>query len=125
MEPVAAWPPVAGFYATRLVRGGPRVAVRIWFGPAVIDGEEQDRGHDWRVEIDGRTDRLERGEDGYTCRVALEADAAWPFCAKEPIAESEYRYLLDHAGWVRAHQPEHPKAHPRKPVDFNALPLRF
>ena len=56
--PVASWPPIAGHYATRLVKDGPRVAVKIWYGAAIIAGEEQDRGHDWRVEIDGKTDRL-------------------------------------------------------------------
>lgn len=125
IAPVAAWPPVAGYYAMRLVRKGPRVAVRIWFGLPIIDGEEQDRAPDWYVEIDGRTDRIEKDDTGYRCRVPLEVDRAWPHCAKEPISESEYRYLLAHAEWVREHQPDHPKANPRKPVDFNALPLRF
>ena len=124
--PVAAWPPIAGFYATRLVKDGPRVAVRIWYGAAVIAGEEQDRGHDWRVEIDGRTDRFERDETtGYRCRVALEVERAWPYCAKEPVSEAEYRYLAAHAEWARKNQPDHPKANPRKPVDFHTLPVRF
>jgi len=118
---IPLWPPREGFYATKLVSGGPRVAVRIWFGAAIIDGEEQDRGHDWRVEIDGRTDRWERDDTGYRCRVALSVEAAWPFCAKDPITESEYRYLTAHATWAREHAPNHPKASPRKPVDFNSL----
>ena len=34
------------------------------------DGEEQDRGYDWRVEIDGETDKVECDEArNYTCRV--------------------------------------------------------
>ena len=124
--PVAVWPPIAGHYATRLVKDGPRVAVRIWYGAAVIAGEEQDRGHDWRVEIDGRTDRWELDADtGYRCRVALELERAWPFCAKDKITEAEFRYLTAHAGWAREHSPNHPKANPRKAVDFNTLPVRF
>lgn len=119
IAPVAAWPPVAGYYATTLVRGGPRVAVRIWFGLPVIDGEEQDRAPGWHVEIDGRTDRWERDDTGYRCRVPLEAERAWPFCAKDQVTEAEYRYLIEHAAWIREHQPDHPKAHPRKPIDFN------
>ena len=55
--PVAVWPPVAGHYAMRLARGGVRVAVRIWEGPPVIEGEELDRSPRWCCEIDGRTDR--------------------------------------------------------------------
>jgi hypothetical protein len=121
IEPVAAWPPVAGHYATRLVRGGPRVPVRIWFGAAIIDGEEQDRAPGWFVEIDGRTDRWERDDSGYRCRVALEVEKAWPFCARDPITEAEYTYLVAHAGWAREHAPDHPKAQPRKAVDFNTL----
>lgn len=124
--PVSAWPPVAGYYATRLVRGGPRVAVRIWFGPPVIDGEELDRSPDWRCEIDGRTDRWERDEaTGYRCRVALEAERAWPFCAKDQVTEAEYQYLVAHAEWAREHAPDHPKATPRKAVDFHTIRLPF
>lgn len=125
-EPVPVWPPIAGYYATQLVRGGPRVPVKIWFGQAIIGGEEQDRAPGWFVEIDGRTDRIELDrETGYRCRVPLDVTTVWPFCAKEPITENEYRYLAAHAGWAREHQPDHPKATPRKAVDFNTLPMRF
>lgn len=125
IAPVQLWPPQEGFYAIKLVRGGPRVAVRIWFGPAIIDGEEQDRAPGWFVEIDGRTDRWEKDDTGYRCRVPLEVDRAWPFCAKDPITESEYRYLVAHAGWAREHSPDHPKAQPRKAVDYHSLAPRF
>jgi hypothetical protein len=125
IEPVAAWPPVEGFYATKLVRNGPRVAVRIWFGQAIIDGDPQDRAPGWFVEIDGQTDRVERGGDGYRCRVPLEVDRAWPHCAKDKITEAEYAYLVAHAAWAREHQPDHPKAQPRKPIDFHTVKLPF
>lgn len=125
VEPVAAWPPIAGHYATRLVRGGPRVPVRIWYGQAIVGGEEQDRAPGWFVEIDGRTDRVEFGEDGYRCRVPLDVEKVWPHCAKEPITEAEYQYLVAHAGWAREHSPDHPKAQPRKPVDWLTTPLPF
>ncbi len=126
LAPVKPWPPTAGYYATRLVKDGPRVAVRIWFGQAIIDGEEQDRSPGWFVEIDGRTDRWEKDDDtGYRCRVPIDVDRAWPFCGNEPITEQEYRYLVAHAGWAREHQPNHPKAQPRKAVDFNTLTMRF
>lgn len=125
IAPVAAWPPVAGTYATKLVRGGPRVPVRIWFGNAIIAGEEQDRAPGWFVEIDGRTDRVEFGDDGYRCRVPLDVERVWPHCAKDPVSEAEYRFLVSHAAWAREHQPDHPKAQPRKPVDFHTLPVRF
>ena|ERR1700761_6994641 len=126
VESFSVWPPTAGYYATRLVKGGPRVAVRIWFGNALIDGEEQDRGVDWRCEIDGRSDFVERDrETGYKCRVALHIDSAWPFCAKDPITEREYSYLVAHSGWAKEHSPHHPKASPQQRVDFNTMPLPF
>jgi len=126
MEPVSAWPPRAGHYTIKLARGGVRVPVRIWYGAAIIDGEEQDRSPGWFCEIDGRTDRWERDADtGYRCRVALEIDRAWPFCAREPITEAEYRFLTADAAHARQWRPEHPKAQPRKAVDFNTLPMRF
>lgn len=113
---VPVWPPVAGTYAMRLTKGGVRVPVRIWFGAPVMDGEELDRSPRWNCEIDGRT--TERGE-------LLDIDRAWPYCAKEPIGESEYRYLVEHAAWARDHAPDHPKAAPRRAVNFNRLPMRF
>ena len=125
VEPVAAWPPIAGHYATRLVRGGPRVPVRIWYGQAIVGGEEQDRAPGWFVEIDGRTDRVEFGDDGYRCRVPLDVETVWPHCAKDPVTRSEYEFLVAHAAWARDHQPDHPKASPRKAVDWLKTPLPF
>lgn len=124
--PPPIWPPIAGYYATRLVKGGPRVAVRIWYGAAIVDGEEQDRAHDWRAEVDGRTDRVEVDRDtGYRCRVALPVEAAWPHCIKEPISKREYLFLLSHSRWAKAHAPDHPKASPRQAVDFGTVRLPF
>lgn len=107
----------------KLVRNGVRVPVRIWFGAPVVDGEELDRSPRWCVEIDGRTDRTEKDADGYRCRVPLDVLDAWPYCAREPITAAEYAYLVAHAAWARDHAPDHPKAEPRKPVDFNTIPL--
>lgn len=123
---ISVWPPAAGTYATRLVKGGPRVPVRIWFGTAIIDGEEQDRAPGWHVEIDGRTDRWEHDEEtGYRCRVPLDVNSVWPFCARWPIREARYRFMLRHAEWAREHAPDHPKASPREAVDFMTTPLQF
>lgn len=123
---IPIWPPRAGHYAMKLTRAGVRVPVRIWFGPPVVGGEEQDRGHDWRCEIDGRSDRWEFDDaTGYRCLVALEIDRAWPWAAREPITAAEYAYLVAHTEWAREHSPDHPKANPRRPVDFHALPVRF
>lgn len=124
---VPIWPPIAGYYAMQMVRKGPLVPVRIWFGPAIIDGEEQDRSHDWRCEIDGRTDFIEGDKtlDGYSCRVALPIDRAWPFCARRPIGEAEYRFLVDDSRWAKDHDRHNPKASPRKAVDWLKSSLPF
>jgi hypothetical protein len=118
MTPI--WPPMPGFYAMRLARGGIKVAVRIWYGHAILDGEEQDRSYDWRCEIDGRTDKLIDGE-----RVPLDIDAAWPHCAKHPINEAEYRFLLRRRTWAVEHAPDHPAARPRERIDVRILKPGF
>jgi len=115
--PVPIWPPTPGYYRMRLVRHGPRVAVHIWFGQPVMDGETLDRSPRWCVAIDGRTTD-DAGE-------LFHVEQAWPYCAKEPIPAGVYHYMVAHAGWARLHDAEHPKARPRRPIDFHKLPLRF
>ena len=117
--------PLAGTYAVRLCRGGPRVACRVWFGAAVIEGEEQDRSWAWRVEVDGRTDQIERGDDGYLCHVAIPLDRVWPYCANEPIDQAEYAYLRSVAAWAREHDPSHPAANPRRPIVLSTTKPSF
>lgn len=119
MESIPVWPPRPGYYSTSLVRNGPQVAVRIWFGNAIIDGEEQDRGEDWRCEIDGRTDYVEKDEKHpeYQCRIPLHIDRVWPFCAKRPLSEGEYNYMKDHGYWAKHHAKHMPDANPRKAID--------
>jgi hypothetical protein len=117
--------PRPGFYSTHLVRGGIKVGVRIWFGRPIIDGEEQDRSPRLCVEVDGRTDRLDRDEQtGEPLgRVPLDVDEVWPFC--RPITEAEYRYLRRLAVWAQAHAPDHPAANPRDPIELRAMKPLF
>jgi len=114
---VPIWPPIAGFYAMRLVKNGPRVAVRIWYGQPIIDGEPQDRSPRYCVAIDGRTTDA-AGE-------LFHVEQAWPFCAKEPIGAGTYHFMVAHAQWARSHNIDHPKAQPRRAVDFHTLKVRF
>ena len=116
---IPVWPPIPGFYTMSLIRGGPLVPVRIWFGNAIIDGEEQDRGHDWRCEIDRRTDCIEKDEahPEYRCLVAMPIDRAWPFCAKRPIDEATYKFMKAHADWAVENAPHLPDAKPRQKID--------
>jgi hypothetical protein len=102
------------------------VPVRIWFGPAIIGGEEQDRSPDWRVEIDGRADCWETDEEtGYRCLVAEDVLKVWPHCARHAISRQRYEWMVKHAAWAKDHAPDHPKANPRKAVDWNTLAPRF
>ena len=78
----------------------------------------------YRIEADTQLAIVtEKDADGYRCRVPLDVLDAWPYCAREPITAAEYAYLVAHAAWARDHAPDHPKAEPRKPVDFNTIPL--
>jgi hypothetical protein len=109
--------PVAGHYKTRLTKGGPMVPVKLYFGLPVIDGEEQDRSPRWCAIVDGETDRLEKGDDGYQCRVALDPMKYWPFCGRYPISEADYRYMLDKGKWAKEWAPHRPEADPHKKID--------
>lgn len=111
--------PVAGYYTTSLVRGGPQVPVRVWFGNAIVDGEEQDRGEAWHCEINGETDYIEKDPEHpeYRCRIPFPMWKVWPYCAKNPISEATYRYMLDKAKWAVEYAPERPQAQPRKEID--------
>lgn len=111
--------PVAGFYKASLVRNGPMVPIRIWFGAPEIDGEPQDRAPRWCIEVDGKTDTIERDEahPEYRCRVSIEVSRYWPWCGRNKITEQEYRYLIEHAKWARDHAPHLPDAQPRKAID--------
>lgn len=106
--------PVAGHYKTKLVRGGPWLAVRIWHDVDRRDpdfpDEHLDRSPIWRAELDSR-------------EVALEK--VWPFCAKHPIDRSEYLYLLADRDHARRHRPESPEANPERPVDLSKTPPLF
>ena len=67
--------PIEGFYRLKLVRGGPWVSVRIWYGTI---GEE-DRTPQWQCLVNG-----------------TEADIweIWPWVGGREITEAEYAKLL-------------------------------
>lgn len=88
--------PQPGFYRRRLVRGGPWVPVRIWFGAPFdpVTREPLDRSWRLRGEVAGRQ------EDP--------ADH-WLHCAEHPVSEAEYRYMAGLATWAEEHDPAAPK----------------
>jgi hypothetical protein len=117
-DPISPGTIIAGHYRTRLIRGGLWVAVRFWFGAPIVDGEELDRSHRWCVEVDGRTDRIDKDEG----RVLLDPLEVWPWAGGNPISEREYRFLRRRASWAVEHAPEHPAANPHKPINRRVMP---
>ncbi len=101
--------PVAGYYQMRLIRHGPFVPVRIWFGSSFdpTTGEWNDRSHFWRAAIDGEQVSIWR---------------VWPTCSGRPITETEYRHLRAMSHHAAAHETWMPEAQPHKRIDLNALP---
>lgn len=103
-EPVHEDNPQAGFYRMRLVKNGPFVPVAIWIEKTVDEttGELLD---------DERYVALVNGKPEDPARI-------WTYCAARPIEEDEYRYHLEMGQWAAEHQPDHPAAHPRKPINL-------
>ena len=108
--------PREGYYRTRLVRGGLYVGVRFYFD---IDGH-------LRVEVDGRNHRVEKGMDGAPDQIVpLDPHEVWPYVGGEPISRKEFDFLARRRDWARQHQPDHPAANARQPIDIGKLPPRF
>jgi hypothetical protein len=105
--------PTEGFYRMRLVRGGPLVGIRIWFGPPLEPWtrEEMDRAPRWNAEVNN---------------LHAEFDRVWPACMRERIDEDEYRFLTDRCGWARMWDGFDPMGQPTKRVNWDdASPPSF
>ncbi len=105
-----------GYYRTRLVRGGPWVAVRVACEPTrdPITGDPLDRSPLWSIEIDGKLAR-DPSPDPETAGVLLAY-------AMRRIDEKEYRYLLAASRHAKEKAPYLPEAEPRKTIDLRKLP---
>jgi len=102
--------PIAGFYQTRLVKGGPWVPVRLWFGPPLDPHFPRllDRAPCWQACANGRR---------------FDVDRLWPWCARHPISRSRYRYLIARHRWAVRWNPAMPEADPYRPIDPNTTPI--
>lgn len=103
--------PQCGFYARRLVKGGPIVPARIWLDRA----------------IDDETGEL-IGDETMLCKVGdvqCDVDTQWIWLAAKPISEAEYNYLRRRTQWAQQHDPGHPAANPSDPVDWTRSPIPF
>lgn len=107
----ALWPPIAGFYRIRLVRGGPLCAARLWLGFGADPDGGDDRGcFMWRAMINGKETDLDR---------------VWPYCADKGCTEAEFLYLLAVHGHAVKWHPNMPEANPRQKIDLHSLPPVF
>jgi hypothetical protein len=102
--------PVAGFYRTRLVKDGPPVALRIWFGnprdPST--GDEMDRAPQWFATMNGTQ--------------VVEAARFWPGCAADPISFGDYLHICRRSATL---DPADPYFDPTKPIDKSIAPPPF
>ena len=101
--------PVPGFYWTRLVRGGPKVPVRIWLDDNCRDpdtGEPMDRPPMMRATRGGKE---------------VDLSQVWPYCAKHCINAAEYLFLEADAKHAQRYRPDEPEARPDEPVDLNQI----
>ena len=99
--------PQAGFYQTKLVRGGPMVGAAIW------REEEKD------------ADGTPTGMDIVRCEIAGKARdpfAEWVRLSMYPIPRSEFKYREAAAAYDRLYRPESPRANPTKPIVLAAQP---
>ena len=109
------------YYRARLAKLGPFVGVKVWHGAPFIDGDDVDRSPRWQALVSTETtaravlmgEHLPVEVDGVTLRNL------------EPIAEHEYRFMVADAAHARDWRPDHPKAEPRKAVDYHSLKPRF
>lgn len=104
--------PQAGFFKRRLVKDGPWVPVKIWL-EQIIDPETGELA----------------GDSFYCCDVngsPSDPETHWLWACMQPIAETDYDYLVDLGKYARRHAPSEPLADPRKPIDlFTAPPPTF
>lgn len=104
--------PVAGYYQTTLVKDGPWVPVRIWFGQPLDPDFPRlvDRAPRWQCCVLGRLDNVDR---------------YWPWCGKHPIGRARYRYLLASYHYAIRFDAREPLANPYAPVDLMRQPVLF
>ncbi len=108
--------PEPGWYRMSLTRDGVDVPVKVWEtgerDPETGDPLEDITLHVAVNNVENRADKL----DFHLERVALYGT---------PITEEEYRFMVDDVAWAETHEPEGPKANPRKPVDLSKVKSLF
>ena len=105
------------YWSAKLVKNGPLIGVKTFWGPPLVDGEFIDRSPRWQALVRSET----------TARVILmgdhipiEVDGVF-LRNVTPTTEANYRYLCEHAAYSTAHAPANPDASPTEAIDFNKL----
>jgi hypothetical protein len=86
----------------------------------LVDGETLDRSPRWQVVIGDATTALAAVQfavDG----IPVEIDGGPILRSCEPITKANYDFMVAHQAWAADHAPDHPKASPRRAVDFHAI----
>lgn len=97
--------PRPGFFAMRLVKGGPEVAARLYLACPMDPefGEPTDRPRHLLAEVDGA-----EATEGWIPRI---------WTSGREISAADFHYLRDDAEWCRDNAPDEPRANPRRAVD--------
>jgi hypothetical protein len=109
-DPEVTHDPQPGYYKRRLVKGGPWVAARIWMDQPIDELGELCGDETLQCEVAGRW---------------ADPEDAWTWICANPISEQEFKYLTALAEHCAAHEPSHPSANPRQPIDHLQTPLHF
>jgi len=100
--------PKPGWYWTRLVKGGPKIPIRIT-ATEVVRGNKPNRVL-FEVFVGDQ-------EVVWT--------TVWPDCSANKLTEKEHRYLLEMGRWTTANDPDAPEANPRKKINLHDMPPLF
>lgn len=119
VAPIRPDTPVAGYYLTKLARGGPDVCVRIWHDRPLDPGTMaiMDRAPRWQMELDGNY--VNRGGEPWSEEDVIDT---YIFASKRPITPEEYSYRRARAGHAAEHEPNMAEANPTKPVNLMKIP---
>ena len=105
--------PEEGYYALKLVKGGPEVAACIFRVPAT--GPEHAL-YAWHAMADDE----QLGITHEDPQLADGVQQVWLFGRR--VSQQEYDFMLARARHAKLHDPQSPWANPRKPLDLKSIP---
>lgn len=109
--------PQVGQWLTKLVKGGPEVAVAIEM--RAVEHEPDEPGNDMRGSRSPTMVGIVEGK-------VVDPWAVWRMSLYgRAIARTEYEFRVANAAWAREHAPNEPIANPRARIDMMSAPLPF